>query len=157
MCWLSHPSVISWTSWSMSIAEKQALSRRQGNAPRQDEGRGRVIASSISSNNNKVLHWSTPQGADSGCGLEAIDTTRDYVMQQGSKEGHTVGIGTLPKFLCEQDAITLGEAKGPTEAERREPTCRRVPHDQTASNGGGTGYQGVLVRCSSPRQQSTLS
>jgi hypothetical protein len=24
--------------------------------------------------------------------LEAIDTTRDYVMQQGSQEGHTVGL-----------------------------------------------------------------
>src|SRR5712691_12798623 len=33
-------------------------------------------------------HWH----ADVGCWLEAIDTTRDYVMQHGSKEGHTVGI-----------------------------------------------------------------
>jgi hypothetical protein len=34
-------------------------------------------------------HWH----ADTGCSLEAIDTTRGYVMQQGSKERHTVGIG----------------------------------------------------------------
>src|SRR5881397_1862345 len=29
-----------------------------------------------------------------GCRLEAIDTTRGYVMQQGSKEKHTVGLLT---------------------------------------------------------------
>src|SRR6266496_5889812 len=33
-------------------------------------------------------HWH----ADVGCWLEAIDTTRGYVMQHGSKEGHTVGL-----------------------------------------------------------------
>jgi hypothetical protein len=29
---------------------------------------------------------------DVGCWLEAIDTTIGYMMQQGSKEGHTVGL-----------------------------------------------------------------
>src|SRR5207249_2749180 len=32
-----------------------------------------------------------------GCRLEAIDTTRGYVMQQGSKEKHTVGLD-CPQF-----------------------------------------------------------
>src|SRR6266436_9264936 len=34
-----------------------------------------------------------------GCRLEAIDTTRGYVMQQGSKEKHTVGLRTS-FFIC---------------------------------------------------------
>src|SRR6266545_7508044 len=33
-------------------------------------------------------HWHI----DIGCGLEAIDTTIGCVMQQGPKEGHTVGV-----------------------------------------------------------------
>src|SRR5262249_24672037 len=33
-------------------------------------------------------HWH----ADTGCWVEAFDTTRSYVMQQGSKERHTVSL-----------------------------------------------------------------
>src|SRR4029434_2113216 len=59
-------------------------------------------------------HWH----ADVGCWLEAIDTTRSYVMQQGSKEGHTVGLwideqevaqfsGVHPYHLLVCDALGL--------------------------------------------------
>src|SRR5229473_7733679 len=38
------------------------------------------------------LFASSSWHANGGYSLEAIDTTRGYVMQQGSKEEHTVGI-----------------------------------------------------------------
>src|SRR4029434_9524229 len=41
------------------------------------------------------LFASSQWHADAGCWSEAIDTTRSYVMQQGAKERHTVGLRTL--------------------------------------------------------------
>src|SRR6266511_3289886 len=47
-------------------------------------------------------HWHI----DIGCGLEAIDTTIGCVMQQGPKEGHTVGLyceRKCPLFLLSEE------------------------------------------------------
>jgi hypothetical protein len=51
------------------------------------------------------LFASSPWHADTGCWLEAIDTTRGYVMQRGSKEGHTVGIQSGYLLRENHDAI----------------------------------------------------